>query len=319
VGYRRPEKIAIKLNMNQDRGRDPRPDAGLPSPHVVYSLVQQLVQQAHVPGSAIILYDASRSISDPLYKKIRSNPDPNFQSVTFVVAPKHAGNGRVAAVQDTAHPLKTKAGTAYLPTCLTESRYLINLALMRAHTLCGITLCAKNHFGSTYFSEQNNWTPQPLHDTSSRNSPMGSYNCLVDLNGHKHTAGKTLLYMIDGLYAAKNQTSPVLQFASCGDDWFSSILVSQDMVAIDSVGLDILRNEQAMNPKMVDVVGNPDNYLHEAALANKPPSGTAYDPEGDGTTLASLGVHEHWNNPTDRKYSRNLGTGHGIELIGPVP
>jgi uncharacterized protein (DUF362 family) len=319
AGYRPPEKIAIKLNMNQDRGRDPKPDAGLPSPHVVHALVQQLVKKAGVPGSAITLYDASRSISDPIYKKIRSNPDPNFQSVTFVVAPKNAGNGRVAAVQDTANPLKTKAGTAYLPTCVTEAKYLINLALMRAHTLCGITLCAKNHFGTTYFPDQNNWTPQPLHDTSSRNNPMGSYNCLVDLNGHRQTGGKTLLYMIDGLYAAKNQTAPVLKFASCGDDWFSSILVSQDMVAIDSVGLDILRNEQAMNPKVVDVVGNPDNYLHEAALADKPPSGTSYDPEGDGTTLASLGVHEHWNNPTDRKYSRNLGTGNGIELIVSAP
>jgi hypothetical protein len=65
----------------------------------------------------------------------------------------------------------------------------------------------------------------------------------------------------------------------------------------------------------VDVVGSPDNYLHEAALANKAPSATAYDPEGDGTTLESLGVHEHWNNAKDKKYSRNLGTGNGIELV----
>jgi uncharacterized protein (DUF362 family) len=319
VGYRPPEKIAVKLNMNQDRGRDPKSDAGLPSPHVVYALVQQLVKQARVPGSAITLYDASRSISDPIYQKIRGNPDPNFQSVTFVVTPKSAGNGRAAAAHDPANPLQTKAGTAYLPTCLTESRYLINLALMRAHSLCGITLCAKNHFGSTYFPDNGGWTPQPLHDTSSRSNPMGSYNCLVDLNGHKHTGGKTLLYMIDGLYPAKNQSSPVLKFASCGNDWFSSILLSQDMVAIDSVGLDILRNEQAVNPKVVDVVGNPDNYLHEAALASRAPSGTAYDPEGDGTTLGSLGVHEHWNNPADRQYSRNLGTGNGIELIASAP
>ena len=70
-----------------------------------------------------------------------------------------------------------------------------------------------------------------------------------------------------------------------------------------------------MNPNVVDVKGNPDNYLHEAALANKPPSGTTYDPEGDGTALQSLGVHEHWNSPKEMKYSRNLGTGRGIELV----
>jgi len=68
---------------------------------------------------------------------------------------------------------------------------------------------------------------------------------------------------------------------------------------------------------MVDVTGNPDNYMHEAALADNPPSGTVYDPEGDGTPLASLGVHEHWNNPVDKQYSRNLGTGDGIELVVP--
>jgi hypothetical protein len=26
-------------------------------------------------------------------------------------------------------------------------------------------------------------------------------------------------------------------------------------------------------------------------------------------------VHEHWNNATDRKYSRNLGKNQGIELV----
>ena len=59
-----------------------------------------------------------------------------------------------------------------------------------------------------------------------------------------------------------------------------------------------------------------DDYLHEAALANDPPSGTFYDPDHATPTkrLASLGVHEHWNNPQDKKYSRNLGTSEGIEL-----
>lgn len=315
VGYREPEKIAIKLNMNQDRKADWTPDIGNPSPHVVYSLVEQLINKAGVPGSAITLFDATRSIGDPIYNKIRGNPDANFQSVRFVVSPDRAGDGRIAAVPDTSNPLHTKAGTAYLPTCVTEARYLINLALMRAHTLFGVTLCAKNHFGTTYFPNDRGWTPSPLHNYGNRKDPMGSYNCLVNLNGHEHLDGKTLLYMVDALYPARNQTGNVIRFASFDNDWFSSIFASQDMVAIDSVGLDFLRNEQALNPKVVDVTGNPDNYLHEAALADKPPSGTKYDPEQDGTALKSLGVHEHWNNPKDRKYSRNLKTGNGIELL----
>jgi hypothetical protein len=63
------------------------------------------------------------------------------------------------------------------------------------------------------------------------------------------------------------------------------------------------------------MVGAADNYLHEAALAHQPPSKTCYAPEGDGKRLQSLGVHEHWNNPAQKQYSRNLGTGAGIELV----
>jgi hypothetical protein len=61
--------------------------------------------------------------------------------------------------------------------------------------------------------------------------------------------------------------------------------------------------------------GGAEDYLHEAALANNPPSGTFYDPNKDGLPMQSLGVHEHWDNPTNKKYSRNLGTGNGIELV----
>jgi hypothetical protein len=49
----------------------------------------------------------------------------------------------------------------------------------------------------------------------------------------------------------------------------------------------------------------------------RPASGTIYDPDGRGAR-ASLGVHEHWNNATDRKYSRNLGRKEGIELIAQL-
>jgi parallel beta-helix repeat protein len=125
------------------------------------------------------------------------------------------------------------------------------------------------------------------------------------------------LYMIDGLYGSRNQSNNVLKYVSFGDDWPSSIFASQDPIAIDSVALDFLRHEDGLNSAMTDVTGNPENYMHEAALADNPPSGTFYDPEGDGTRLASLGVHEHWNNPVDKQYSRNLGTGEGIELVSP--
>jgi len=320
TGYKTGEKIVIKINANQDRspvwGTGRRPLNGLPSPHVIYALVSQLIMAAGVPGGDITIYEAaqSRNIGEPVYKRVRSNPAPNFQAVNFVVNTDYELGGRIAPVPDLDNPIKfaqAKLPAAYLPTCVTGAKYMINLALLRAHGMFGVTLTAKNHFGSTYFPDNGGWTPRPLHPYGMRANPMGSYNCLVDLVGHKHLGGKTLLFMLDGLYTAEHNEGNVYRFQSFGDDWASSLLMSQDPVAIDSVGLDFLRSE----PRATQVQGNADNFLHEAAQANKPPSGITYDPEGDGTPLQSLGVHEHWNNATDRKYSRNLGPGKGIELV----
>ena len=57
--------------------------------------------------------------------------------------------------------------------------------------------------------------------------------------------------------------------------------------------------------------GGAEDYLHEAAMATNPPSGYLYDPAKTGTRLASLGVHEHWNNSINKQYSRNLDPVHG--------
>jgi len=319
VGYQPGERVTIKINMNQDSGGSWGSRSGMPSPQVIYSLVEQLIYTVGVPGAAITLYDASRFIGDPIFNKIRSNSDPNFQAVQFVVRPSYVRSGRIAAVRDTTNtvrfgsPQVPNSGTTNLPTCVTQAKYLINMALLRPHSLYGVTLCAKNHFGSVYSPSLSNWTPEPLHSHGDRSRPMGSYSCLVDLIGHRHTGGKTLLFFIDGLYPARNQSDNVVKYQTFGNNWCSSIFLSQDMVAIDSVAVDFLRSESGLT----DVTGSVDNYLHEAARADNPPSGTFYDPEGDGIRLQSLGVHEHWNNSVQKQYSRNLGTDQGIELFVP--
>jgi hypothetical protein len=130
--------------------------------------------------------------------------------------------------------------------------------------------------------------------------------------GHEHLGNKTLFFLIDGLYGGRNLYSIGEKWTSppFNNDWPSSLFMSQDGVAVDSVAVDFLRMEM-----FSQLPPNTDNYLHEAAQAHDPPSGILYDPEGDGIPLTSLGVHEHWNNTTDKEYSRNLGTGYGIELI----
>jgi hypothetical protein len=51
----------------------------------------------------------------------------------------------------------------------------------------------------------------------------------------------------------------------------------------------------------------------------QPTAKNGYDPEKDGRLLTSLGVHEHWNSAAAKKYSRNLGSGAGIELASLLP
>lgn len=310
AGYKAGEKIAVKINANQDRGTPWATARGMPSPQAIHSLVAQLVQAAGVPPGDITIYDAARFIGDPVYRRVTAD----FPGVRFVVSPAMARDGRLAANPDKAHPVHfadPSLPPAYLPDCVTQAKYLVNMALLRPHGMFGVTLAAKNHFGSVCFPENGGWTPRILHGFGARSRPVGSYNALVELMGHPHLGGKTLLYVLDGLYTAEHNEGRVMRFESFGGQWAASLLVSQDPVAIDSVGLDILRSE----PRATQVRGNPDNYLHEAALAAKPASGTLYDPDQDSKPLASLGVHEHWNNAADRKYSRNLGRREGIELI----
>jgi hypothetical protein len=327
VGYQPGEKIAIKINLNAEGyGSAYSSNGRMPSPQMIQSLLAQLFNSVQVSGSNVTIYDASRAIADPLYNRVHTNANPNFQSVRFVA--NTTINGRIGAVADLAHPIHfanssvapANGATAYPPTCVTEAKYLIDMAPLSAHSMFGVTVCGKNWFGSicwrtnaSYFPWNGGWTPSPLHNFGLRTNAMATYNPIVDLLGHPQLGGKTLLFLVDGLYGSDNAITAVLRFRSFGTNWTASVLASQDSLAIDSVVVDILRNEPLMAKNITGQ--GVDNYLHEAAQAGSPPSGTFYDPGVTGTRLATLGVHEHWNNGTNRLYSLNLGRNEGIELI----
>jgi uncharacterized protein (DUF362 family) len=343
VGYRQGEPIALKLNLNNSDMT--WGNAQNVAPQVLRALLWQLVNQAGVTNQAdITVCDPSRIIGQPIWDICQSA----FPHVRFVDS--SGGNGRIQAQADTnasaaihfGNPNVWGNGARYPATVFTEATYIINLGLLRGHSLAGLTACAKNWFGATWVNFDTGafhrgWTPggpdamNGLHGFVAVNDfnaggnwvftqrPMGSDSPLVDLMGHKDLGGKTLLYLVDGLYATTDQNGGVpfkWQSQPFNQHWSSSLFASQDGVAIDSVCLDFLRAEAGYTNT---VKGTVDNYLHEAAQANNPPSGTVYDPERDGTRLPSLGVHEHWNNATDKLYSRNLGKANGIELVSSHP
>src|ERR1039457_2488034 len=122
---------------------------------------------------------------------------------------------------------------------------------------------------------------------------MASYNGLVDMNVHPQTGGKTVLYLIDGLYATQHnefRLAPVCKWQSApfNDHWTSSLFASQDGVALDSVALDFLRNEPTLT---AIVTGAVDTYPQEGARPHPPPPGIVNAPAKPGKPLASLGVH----------------------------
>jgi hypothetical protein len=322
VGYRKGEKIVVKLNLNQVHDHGNGANASYIAPQLVDNLLRQLVTQVGAAPADITFYDAIRDVPAAIFDGCTKA----FPGVRFVDGT--GTDGREKAVPDKAHPLVFAKGdlTFFLPTVVTEAAYMINVAGLKGHTMAGMTVTAKNHQGTILTADGGPGAPHvhPWLAVKSGNrvggppaQSMASYNGLVDMNGHPQTGGKTVLYLIDGLYATQHnefRLAPVCKWQSApfNDHWTSSLFASQDGVALDSVALDFLRNEPTLT---AIVTGAVDNYLHEEALAHQPPSGIVYDPAKTGKPLASLGVHEHWNNSTDRKYTRNLGKGPGIEFV----
>jgi len=320
IGYQPGEKVVVKLNLNCCQRRVLPTQGFYNTPQLTQALLRQLVQQAGVREADLVVVDASRFVPDSIFDRCHAE----FPAIRF--EDRDGGEGRFRALPDLgkaisfADPAAPNLDKTYLPECLTGATYQINAAVWKGHSLAGVTLCAKNHFGSLYrdttgtTDAHRGWNPAHLHPSiTSTRQPQGSYNAIVDLMGHPDLGGKTILYLLDGLYAAPHQSKLPERWQSLpfGGDWPNSVLASQDPVAIESVAVDFFGAE----PGVAQMVGAVDNYLHEAALAKQPPSGTHYALAGDGKSLQSLGVHEHWNNGEQKQYTRDLRTGEGIELI----
>ncbi len=340
VGYTPGEKIAIKPNFVEHRKHDDWDNFADLCPAVVVGLLKQLILQAGVPESCITVCDSSRYMSDKIFNRCHDLfPDVNYIETNWYTTygdfigtdpnrpPAQPTDVNVIFysslnVKDNNNPIPSDK----IPMPFYEADYVINLAIMKGHRSAGVTLSGKNWYGS-FCTKPGQWAPNNAHhNLLPINLPgYSQYRPMVELMGHEHLGGKTMLFILDGLWGFPQESlaasAPVKwQNTPFNDDYPSSILMSQDHVAIDSVALDFLRAEFADNMGNKGIEGGIDDYLHEAALAHDPCSGTFYDPvrpigHPDATRMESLGVHEHWNNETSKQYSRNLGTGPGIELV----
>ena len=318
VGYTPGEKFAIKINLTNSCCSSVGTAAMDAAPQMVLGILKQLVEVVKVPQSDIWIGDNYRLFRDDYWDKCHS-VYPNVHYVDGT-----GRNGREQTKPSAEQILKFSDGkfTSSLPQHYLDASYLINMPCLKSHDVGGITLAAKNHQGS-FLNEadlpQNQSAINMHYALPGVNGKVNQYRHLVDYMGHEQLGGKTLLYIVDGLWAGRNWDGVVekWQMSPFNNDYPSSIFVSQDAVAIESVCFDFLLTEYATKsaslkyPYMTGV----DDYMKQAADPANWPAGIQYDPEGDGTLLKSLGVYEHWNNPNDMKYSRNLHTGNGIELV----
>ncbi len=341
VGYTAGEKIAIKINfvLSDNTSTMNKPfwylDQIDDSPQLATALLKQLIDVAGVSPSNISIGDPGRVMPNHWYDMV----EDECPGVVYLTVGGYPGSGRTTITMDTSAPFdwsdpcddhwSSVTNQDYIPTHFAQADYFINFPVLKSHNSSGITVSGKNHYGSLkrnpnasgYYNMHHS---RPYNaDGSPYSTPgMGYYRANVDLMGHPKLGGKTILSLIDGLYSGRSWDSQPIKWnmSPFDGDWPSSIFLSQDQVAADSVAFDFMDNE--WDGAVGTINGYPqysgtDDYLHEAALIPDPCSGTNYDPNNDGGLTESLGVHEHWNNATDKKYSRNLDpiNGTGIELV----
>jgi hypothetical protein len=365
VGYVAGEKIFIKINECSAWGGNfnattlAKVNGGQygmseTTPAMALSVLHQLVDIAHIAQTDIYIGDPIRNI----YKEWYAQWQPKYPNVHYIGYGNYAslGRERVKASKTNLihysdrgtvlHPNSNSYSIATVDTTkkiwndtlysvFDDAEYLINLPQLKGHMRAGITLFAKNHFGSHTRGDASHLhqglpCPVEMENDTSRFG-YGLYRIQVDLMTHSPLRKKNLIFLLDGLWGTNfEQNKPVKwQMAPFNNTYSSSVLASLDNVGIESVAYDFLRSEFTVaRSKLIPTTsGYPhadhafpqmrglDDYLHQAADSANWPKGIKYDPDSTGVYIASIGVHEHWNNATEKKYSRNLGTGTGIELM----
>jgi hypothetical protein len=294
------------------------------SPPVALAILRQLVNDYGIEQQYILIGDPISHIYKHNYDAWHVEfPDIKFidQSGDFGRTIIYPGNSASISYSDLGTTMPD-AVTDKLYKEMAEAAYMINIANLKPHLRAGVTLCAKNHFGSHTRSSAEHLHPSlvcPTANGDPANAGYYKYRVQVDIMGNIYLGRNTMLFVVDGLWGGGPEETKAPRkwnMPPFNNDWTSSVFMSLDQVALESVCFDFLRteyngvNQPQTNPNWSGV----DDYLHQAADKLNWPDGINYDPEQDGIELQSLGTHEHWQNASTMAYSRNLQIGNGIEL-----
>lgn len=296
-GYKKGEKIAIKLNMNNVVTHHDTIDLNS-SPFVTLALVRSIVRDGGVREQDLWVCEPSRAITDSIYDKCHRE----FPGVVFY--DNIGGDGRIKCeyypdqIKYSVDNGKLAKGLA---KCIVDADYLINSALLKTHKGPGVTLTSKNWYGCTDINIDWHKNSHSNFSADKKNGKPG-YKTFVDFIAHKDLGQKCMLFLVDGTYGSRDvngKPDPKWKKAPFNNDWCCSLIASQDPLACDVVGMDMLIHEW---PEFGSF-NYCDEYLREAATIPNPVSGTVFDPEQDGTAIkAPLGLMEHADQ--NRKYTK---------------
>ena len=294
-GYKKGETIAVKLNMNNAITHRDTIELNS-SPFVTLALLRSMVRDGGVRQHDIIVCEPSRAITDSIYNKVRRE----FPFIRMI--DNLGGDGREKCEyypEQIVYSVDNGKMARGLAKCIVDADYLINSALLKTHSGPGVTLTTKNWYGAT---DINLLWRQNAHNNVSQDKRNGKpqYKTFVDWMTHKDMGQKALLFIIDGTYGSRDVNGAPnpkwMKQPFCGD-WACSLIVSQDEVACDAVGMDIIIGEwpefQSLNYC--------DEYLREAASLPNAPSGTVYKQQGKPVGKP-VGLFEHWNK--DHQYTK---------------
>ncbi|MEJ2544036.1 MAG: DUF362 domain-containing protein, partial [Calditrichaceae bacterium] len=329
-GYQAGDKIFIKTNnqgvglsenMNADLAQREEnvwgfpPDMAATSPYTILATLDQLVNNAGVPQNMIFVGDPHLNINKVYYEILSADfPNVHYMGVNSTSPWNPVKDiesyGRTLSIptdddvifysdRDIADPGTDVQDKIYQQ--MYDADYIVNIAALKGHIRAGITLLAKSHFGSHTESSAfhlHRGLVSPGDNGEGENQGYGKYRVLVDLLGHEHLGGKTVLNIIDGLWGGNHhelKQPRKWDMAPFNGDYCSSIFASIDPIALESVGHDFLRTEYNVTDWGDDAYPNfegTDDHLQQAADSTKWPEGFIYDPENDGTPIKSLGTHE---------------------------
>ena len=233
--YQPGQKIAIKVNFNNNSS----------DCHDTDGIIDGLIQPVNALVSGLALIGVAYS-DVHVYDAVRALPDwfvkmglPGIKFYDAICRTTAGFNYGPASKVTFFPPAGVIAPIEYVNNVVMNAAYLINMPIMKGnHPIAGVTLGAKNHFGTVN-------SPSGMHVLANivGGTARHDYNPLVDLLRSPLIGGKTILTVGDGLLAARQFNQAPETWSTFGNQVPNSLFFSVDKVSIDCVMHDLLAAE----------------------------------------------------------------------------